>query len=58
MNIYDNMSFTCSKNENYLDERRREIHKTPFVFNNYFFPKTLSFMRHCGRICWSRTGHI
>jgi len=24
---------------------------------NIFFPKIVPFMRWCGQICWSQTGH-
>jgi len=41
---------------NVSDKSYRENQNTHFIFNN-FFSKNVPFMRQCGKILYSRTGH-
>jgi len=40
-----------------LDKSCRENQNTHFMFSNFFFPKTVPFMRGCGKLLYSQTGH-
>jgi hypothetical protein len=42
---------------NVLKKKCRENQNTHFVFNSFFSSKTVSFMRKCGKIWYSQTGH-
>jgi len=41
---------------NVSDKSFREYHSTHFV-RDIFFPKILPFMRKCGKMWYSQTGH-
>jgi hypothetical protein len=45
-----------SRMRNVSDKSCRENQNTHFMFNS-FFPKIVPFMRQCGKIWYSRTGH-
>jgi len=42
---------------NVLDKSCRENRETHFMFNKVF-PNIVSFMRTCGKLLYSRTGHM
>jgi len=42
---------------NVSDKGRRENQHTNFIFKNFFFSKTVPFMRKCKTISYSRARH-
>jgi hypothetical protein len=56
--IYDNISLNSSYNEKCFRQSFRESQNTRFMFNNFFPPKVVPFMRLCRKIWWTLRGHI
>ena len=53
--VFDNISLNTSRIEKYFSKNLRE--KTHFIFTVKFLLKNTPFVRICGRMCYSQTGH-